>query len=365
MVSTLNPTADHLYSTAAIRLAEQGLATVTRNNPRVGCVIVKENKVIGRGFHAAVGQNHAEVEALNGCTHNPQSAVVYVNLEPCCTHGLTPPCTQALIEAQIGRVVVGSLDPNPAVAGKGMSMLQNSGIVADLLDFPEATEINCGYFKRMRFGRPYIRVKVAVSLDGRTAMADGSSQWITGSAAREDAMHLRARSGAIVTGIGTVLKDNPKITVRAPYNLDTQPLRVILDSQGRTPATAELLNHEGEVIIVCHRSARTTDKVTRWNHDGEQAQLDDVHVRLANEGVNEILVEAGPTLTGSYLASELWDELVIYTAPKILGSTALPLAHIEIRELGDAIGGRVKTLERLGDDVKIVMTKERPNDGPE
>lgn len=348
---------NNLYLLATVRLAARGLSTVTRTNPRVGCLIVKNQRVIGRGFHAKVGQNHAEIEAFKNSVESPKDAIVYCSLEPCSIHGRTPPCTQALIDAQVSRVVIGSIDSNPAVNGNGITTLREAGIVVDLVEIREARDVNCGYFKRMEVGLPYTRVKVATSLDGRIAMADGESRWITGPQARADAMQLRARSGAIVTGIGTVLNDDPKLNVRPPQKLNVQPLRVVLDTNGRLSPQAEILQQLGDVIVVCNSKANTPDKAYRWEHEHRTAQLDEVHQRLAEEGVNEVLVEAGSKLTGAYLETNLWDELVIYVAPKIMGSTALPLADMKIRKLCDSIGGKVQSVAQLGDDIKLVIVR--------
>lgn len=320
-------------------------------------MIVKNQRVIGRGFHAKVGQNHAEIEAFKNSVESPKDAIVYCSLEPCSIHGRTPPCTQALIDAQVSRVVIGSIDSNPAVNGNGITTLREAGIVVDLVEIREARDVNCGYFKRMEVGLPYTRVKVATSLDGRIAMADGESRWITGPQARADAMQLRARSGAIVTGIGTVLNDDPKLNVRPPQKLNVQPLRVVLDTNGRLSPQAEILQQLGDVIVVCNSKANTPDKAYRWEHEHRTAQLDEVHQRLAEEGVNEVLVEAGSKLTGAYLETNLWDELVIYVAPKIMGSTALPLADMKIRKLCDSIGGKVQSVAQLGDDIKLVIVR--------
>lgn len=348
---------NNLYLLATVRLAARGLSTVTRTNPRVGCLIVKNQRVIGRGFHAKVGQNHAEIEAFKNSVESPKDAIVYCSLEPCSIHGRTPPCTQALIDAQVSRVVIGSIDSNPAVNGNGIATLREAGIVVDLVEIREARDVNCGYFKRMEVGLPYTRVKVATSLDGRIAMADGESRWITGPQARADAMHLRARSGAIVTGIGTVLNDDPKLNVRPPQKLNIQPLRVVLDTNGRLSPQAEILQQLGDVIVVCNSKANTTDKAYRWEHEHGTAQLDEVHQRLAEEGVNEVLVEAGSKLTGAYLETNLWDELVVYVAPKIMGSTARPLADMKIQKLCDSIGGKVQSVAQLGDDIKLVIVR--------
>lgn len=353
----MNFSRNNLYLLATVRLAARGLSTVTRTNPRVGCLIVKNQRVIGRGFHAKVGQNHAEIEAFKNSVESPKDAIVYCSLEPCSIHGRTPPCTQALIDAQVSRVVIGSIDSNPAVNGNGIGALREAGIVVDLVEIREARDVNCGYFKRMEVGLPYTRVKVATSLDGRIAMADGESRWVTGPQARADAMHLRARSGAIVTGIGTVLNDDPKLNVRPPQKLNIQPLRVVLDTNGRLSPQAEILQQLGDVIVVCNSIANTPDKAYRWEHEHGTAQLDEVHQRLAEEGVNEVLVEAGSKLTGAYLETNLWDELVVYVAPKIMGSTARPLVDMKIQKLCDSIGGKVQSITQLGDDIKLVIVR--------
>ncbi|MXZ55985.1 MAG: bifunctional diaminohydroxyphosphoribosylaminopyrimidine deaminase/5-amino-6-(5-phosphoribosylamino)uracil reductase RibD [Gammaproteobacteria bacterium] len=349
------PTVDKLYTHAAIRLAANGLYRVTRNNPRVGCLLVKNGTVIGRGAHLHDGGAHAEVQALATASEDPSGATAYVSLEPCCIEGRTPPCTAALISAGIHRVVVGELDPNPEVNGSGVRELQEASISVTVLGLVEARSLNPGFHKRMTHARPYVRVKSGMSLDGRVAMESGESQWITSSDARQDVQRLRARSGAIVTGKNTILSDNPKLTVRDTRYGSCSPMRVVLDTQGQTPSDAELFKHPGEVVLVCNSTATTPPNSIKWEHDNAQADLDSVHERLAKVGVNEVLVEAGPTLTSSYLQTGLWDEFVFYVAPKILGSRARPVAQLQIDALCNAINGKLHSIDTIGEDLRIVI----------
>ena len=349
------PKVDELYTLAAIRLAAKGLYRVTRNNPRVGCLLVKSGKVIGRGAHLHDGGAHAEIQALATASEDPTGATAYVSLEPCCIEGRTPPCTSALISAGIQRVVVGELDPNAEVNGAGVRELQDASISVTVLGLAEARSLNPGFHKRMTLARPFIRVKSGMSLDGRVAMENGESQWITSSDARQDVQRLRARSGAIVTGINTILSDNPKLTVRDTRFRSSAPIRVVLDTRGQISPDAELFKHPGEVVFVCNSSATLPPNSIKWEHDNDQADLDSVHSRLAEVGVNEVLVEAGPTLTSSYLQTGLWDEFVFYIAPKILGSRARPVAQVKIDALCDAINGTLQSIDRIGDDLRIVI----------
>lgn len=351
------PLVDHLYARAAIRLAAKGLYRVTQNNPRVGCLLVKNGKVIGRGFHSEDGGAHAEVQALDSVSENPAGATAYVSLEPCSIQIRTPPCTEALIAAGIQRVVVGELDPNPKINGSGVQTLREASISVTVLGLAEARELNPGFYKRMTLGRPYIRVKSGMSLDGRVAMASGASQWITSSVARRDVQRLRARSGAIITGINTILTDNPRLTVRDSRFADCYPMRVLLDTKGQLPGDAELLKHPGSIVVVCNSGANLPLNVLKWEHESQRADLDEVHRRLADRGINEVLVEAGPTLTSSYLQSGLWDELIFYVAPKILGSSAQPVAQMKIDTLCAAVQGRVESLDRIGKDFRLVIVK--------
>ena len=249
----MNPATDHLYMARALRLAERGL-TSTDPNPRVGCVLVKAGDVIGEGWHQRVGEPHAEVYALQQAGEHAAGATAYVTLEPCCHHGRTPPCTEALIDAGVARVVAAMEDPNPHVAGKGFAALREAGIDSQCgVLGAEAEQLNAGFVMRMRYGRPRVRCKLAMSTDGRTAMSNGESRWITGAAARCDVHRLRARSSAIMTGIDTVLADDPSLTARPGEETDEsirQPLRVILDSRLRMPKDAKLLQMPGETLLV-------------------------------------------------------------------------------------------------------------------
>ncbi|MYD46222.1 MAG: bifunctional diaminohydroxyphosphoribosylaminopyrimidine deaminase/5-amino-6-(5-phosphoribosylamino)uracil reductase RibD [Gammaproteobacteria bacterium] len=355
------PTVDKLYTHAAIRLAANGLYSVTRNNPRVGCLLVKNGKVIGRGVHLHDGGVHAEVQALSTASEDPSGATAYVSLEPCCIEGRTPPCTAALIASGIQRVVIGELDPNPEVNGSGVRELKDASISVTVLGLAEARSLNLGFYKRMTRARPYIRVKSGMSLDGRVAMENGESQWITSADARQDVQRLRARSGAIVSGINTILIDNPKLTVRDARFGSSSPMRVVLDTRGQIPPDAELFKHPGEVVVVCNSSATLPPNSIKWEHDNDKADLDLLHERLAEAGVNEVFVEAGPTLTSSYLQTGLWDEFVFYVAPKILGSRARPVAQLQIDALCDAINGRLQSIDKIGGDLRIVILNGGPS----
>ncbi|WVH09398.1 MAG: Diaminohydroxyphosphoribosylaminopyrimidine deaminase [Fluviibacter phosphoraccumulans EoVTN8] len=332
--------ADSAWMARALQLAVKGLYT-TGVSPRVGCVLVNNNQMIGEGWHERSGEGHAEVMALRDAAargYNPQGATAYVTLEPCSHHGKTPPCAEALIKAGVSRVVAAMEDPNPLVAGKGFALLQAAGIaVAAALMAAEAEALNVGFVKRMRQGLPWVRLKMAGSLDGRSALANGQSQWITGPEARMDGHRFRARAQAIITGVGTLIADDPLLTVRdvsAPIGQTGQPvplasaLRVVVDSHLRTPITAKIL--QGGCLVA---TAETNpEKTAALQAAGaEVVCLPDANGRvdlkvllefLAQRGVNEVHVEAGPRLSGVFLKAGLVDELVVYMAPSILGSDA-------------------------------------------
>ncbi|HKT31830.1 MAG TPA: bifunctional diaminohydroxyphosphoribosylaminopyrimidine deaminase/5-amino-6-(5-phosphoribosylamino)uracil reductase RibD [Gammaproteobacteria bacterium] len=327
--------ADHVHMAEALRLAEQGLYT-TDPNPRVGCVIVKDDKVVSRGFHRKAGEPHAEVLALREAGIQARGATVYVTLEPCVHFGRTPPCADALIETGVARVIAAMRDPNPLVAGKGFAKLQVAGIeTANGLLEDQARALNPGFISRMTRGRPWVRSKLAVSLDGRTALSSGESKWISGEAAREDVQYWRARSSAILTGIGTLLADDPALTVRLPGDW-RQPRRVVVDSSLRTPPTARILKQPGETHIatVIADSARQAP-LARAGAQFLALSAKDGHVdlvalmqRLAQMECNEVLVEAGAGLNGVLLAAGLLDELIIYMAPCVLGDSARGMFHL-------------------------------------
>ncbi|MCB1909488.1 MAG: bifunctional diaminohydroxyphosphoribosylaminopyrimidine deaminase/5-amino-6-(5-phosphoribosylamino)uracil reductase RibD [Rhodocyclaceae bacterium] len=345
---------------AALRQAEFGLAS-TSPNPRVGCIIARDGQVVGQGWHERAGEAHAEVHALQAAGALARGATAYVTLEPCAHHGRTPPCTEALINAGVSRVVAAMQDPNPAVSGRGLAHLADAGIsTACGLLADEAEELNCGFVSRMRRGRPWLRLKSAASLDGRTALANGISQWISSEASRADAHHWRARSCAILTGIGTVLNDDPQLTARA-VGCERQPIKVVVDSELRTPPNARLLA-SGRVLVACARmpaeradalQARGAEILHLPGADG-RVDLWAVLRTLANQGVNEVLGEAGPTLGGALIASGCADELLLYLAPKILGNGARALFDMpDITSLGQADDWQVHDCRQIAGDIRL------------
>lgn len=356
---------DHRYMALALQLAERGLYT-TDPNPRVGCVLVKANEVVGKGWHRRAGEAHAEVHALNHAAGQAQGATAYVTLEPCSHHGRTPPCCDALIAAGVSRVVVAMQDPNPRVAGQGIERLQQAGIdVASGLMQVQAEAINPGFLMRMREGRPYVRCKLAMSLDGRTAMASGESQWITGGAARHDVHRLRARSSAIVTGIGTVLHDDPSLTVRLPNDegqYGEPPLRVVLDSRLQMSAQAKMLSQAG-LTRVLTLDAENTQAVTLREAGAEvisiaarDGKIDLVAMlkQLADDDRNEVMVEAGASLSGAMLQAGLVDELVVYMAPVLMGDTARGLLQLPgLEAMADRIDLEILDIRAVGRDWRI------------
>jgi diaminohydroxyphosphoribosylaminopyrimidine deaminase / 5-amino-6-(5-phosphoribosylamino)uracil reductase len=338
---------DRLAMARALELAERGLTT-THPNPRVGCVIARDGRIIGEGWHERAGDVHAEVMALGAAGFAAVGASAYVTLEPCSHVGRTPPCADALIRAQLARVVFAIEDPNPRVAGAGALRLREAGIqVESGLLAREAEELNAGFLSRMRRGRPWVRIKLAMSLDGRTALASGLSRWITGEAARADVQKWRARSSAVLTGIGTVLADDPRLDVRAAADRD-QPLRVILDSRLRTPATARVLARPGAALLFsAHDDAVRRRALEERGATVEQLadtgqNLERVLKRLAELEINEVLVEAGPTLAGAVLQGGYADELLLYIAPILLGPQARAL--VDLPELTDLTQGRRFTI---------------------
>ncbi|QRN55957.1 bifunctional diaminohydroxyphosphoribosylaminopyrimidine deaminase/5-amino-6-(5-phosphoribosylamino)uracil reductase RibD [Dyella caseinilytica] len=323
----------------ALRLAERGLYT-TQPNPRVGCVMAHGEQVVGQGWHERAGQPHAEVFALREAAERARGATAYVTLEPCAHHGRTPPCADALIAAGVARVVIAAEDPFPQVAGRGIEKLRAAGITVETgLLRDAAREINIGFFSRIERKRPWVRVKLAMSLDGRTALANGESKWITGEAARADVQRWRARSSAILTGSGTVLADNPQLTVRFADEAFTPPLRVVLDRRLRTPAGSHVLDGHVPTLVLHATDATVTDHRFDLVERKPVAEKDgalDLHAvlaLLAERGCSELHVEAGPTLCGALFAAGLADELLLYIAPLMLGDSARPLMHLP--SLGD------------------------------
>lgn len=359
---------DSSYMARAIQLARKGWFT-TRTNPRVGCVLVKDKQIIGEGWHEKPGFAHAEINALNLATESTQGSTAYVTLEPCAHYGKTGPCAEALAKAGVARVVAAMLDPNPLVAGKGMQILADAGIkVEHGLMQGEAEKLNPGFINRMTKGLPRVVAKIAMSLDGRTAMASGESQWITGADARRDVQRLRAESGAVITGSGTVVIDNPSLNVREqaftanPHF--TQPVRVIIDSQNIVEPDAKIFGHEGSCWLVGgHLSAKdypenVEQKLVpllpgKENVSHHKVDLKVLLQELAKSGVNDVLVEAGSGLVGAFVEQGLLDELVVFVAPKLMGSSARPLMTLPIDAMQGNIQLKLIHSRSVGDDLKL------------
>lgn len=359
---------DQEYMRRALELAEQGRFTA-HPNPRVGCVLVKDGAVIGEGWHQKTGEAHAEVNALAVAGNNVGGCTAYVTLEPCAHDGKTPPCADALVTAGISRLVVAMQDPNPEVAGRGIEIVRSAGIdVSDGLLAAEAQQLNAGFVSRMSRGRPFVRMKIAASLDGATAMKSGESQWITGEEARRDVQRLRASSGAVLTGIETVLKDDPSLNVRDKSLGDqlAQPRRIVLDSQLRMPATARMLALPGETIIFCVDARNKGDlegagaAVVEIDAIEGRPDLSAVMEHLAQIEVNDVLVEAGPVLAGALLTSGLVDELVIYQAPHIMGSETRGMTETPgLLDLDQRIAFEVVDSSTIGQDTRLTLKPKK------
>ena len=356
--------ADYRWMSRALQLAWRGLYGA-HPNPRVGCVLTQDEAVVGEGWHENAGGPHAEARALEQAGVRARGAACYVTLEPCAHQGRTPPCAQALIEAGVGRVVVAVPDPDPRVRGRGLAALRAAGIVvaAGLLE-RQAERVNAGYLQRQRQRRPWVRCKLAASLDGRTAMADGESRWISSPQARADAQRLRARSSAILTGVGTVLADDPRLDVRDPglRRPGRQPLRVVMDRWLRMPADARMLSLEGRTLVLSRHprppeaALRPSSRLDIVSLEGEgdaflAAALRHLAVR---EQVNELLVEAGGRLSGALLQAGLVDELLLYLAPRLLGHEAQPLFRLPgLARLEQAASVEITDLRRIGADLRV------------
>jgi diaminohydroxyphosphoribosylaminopyrimidine deaminase/5-amino-6-(5-phosphoribosylamino)uracil reductase len=348
----------------ALLLAERGVFT-TAPNPRVGCVIVKNEVILAEGWHHRAGQAHAEVNALRQLNQKEaKGADCYITLEPCSHDGRTPPCCDAIIKAGIKRVIIAMKDPNPMVAGRGIEKLKQVGIVVVLGVLEEQAEkLNQGFCQRMRMGRPYIRSKLAMSVDGKTAMASGESQWITSQDARQDVQKLRAQSSVILTGIGTVLTDDPSLSVRPgdwypQGELVRQPLRVVIDSNLRIPLNAKILNSEAETLVV---SIKPSDKkgvnVMVIQADRGHVDLKKLMNRLAEREINDVMVEAGSKLNGALVQAGLVDELVIYMAPKLLGDSAQGLFHLPaLQKMSQNIALNITDIRAVGSDWRITAS---------
>jgi len=357
----------------AIRLAKNGVYT-TDPNPRVGCVIVKNDNIVGEGWHARAGQAHAEINALNAAGADAEGATAYVSLEPCSHHGRTPPCSDALIQAQVARVICAMQDPNPLVAGSGLSQLKSAGIdVLSGLMEDQAQALNPGFIMRMQHERPLVRCKMAMSMDGRTAMANGESQWITGEDARHDVHWLRARSSAILTGITTVLADDPSLNARIGQSANadkatdtvaefTQPIRVVLDSKLQMPLAAKMLSLAGKTIIfTCNNDPAKIQQLKQNGAEVRVVDADNGHVdlaavmsQLAQLEINEVMVEAGAKLNGALIEAGYVDELIVYMAPLLMGDKALGLCTLDkVISMEQRTALKITDIRAVGDDWRL------------
>lgn len=360
MPATMFTELDHDWMQRALRLAEQGLYG-TSPNPRVGCVIVRDGELVGEGWHRAAGEPHAEALALAQAGERARGATVYVTLEPCAHHGRTPPCAEALISAGVARVIAAMEDPNPAVGGGGFGLLREAGIdVRCGLLRADAFELNRSFVSRMVRGRPWVRAKLAASLDGMTALASGESQWITSSEARADGHAWRARACAVLTGIGTVRSDDPRLDVRA-VSTPRQPLKVLVDSHLQVDPHAALLR-SGQTLVVCARALperaaalrdRGAEVLELPGADG-RVDLPALLGHLAGRGVNELHVEAGATLAGALLAASCIDELLVYLAPTLIGPGAGMLALPTLARLDERPVLEFVDVARIGPDVRLL-----------
>jgi diaminohydroxyphosphoribosylaminopyrimidine deaminase / 5-amino-6-(5-phosphoribosylamino)uracil reductase len=369
---------DQKMMAQALQIAQQAEFTA-RPNPMVGCVITQNNEIIAQGWHQKSGLAHAEINALNAAMLSVKSvkgATCYVTLEPCAHTGKTGPCAQALIDAGVGKVVAAMRDPNPQVAGKGFAMLKAAGISVEwgLLE-AQARQLNAGFVKRFEQNRPKVTCKLAMSLDGRTAMADGTSQWITGAAARNDVQKLRAKQDGIITGIGTVLSDDPSLNVRGDQDWFaqaqqlgfTQPNRILLDRQQQADLTAKIFNNDALVYWYSEKAkpsgkAKSTgktgpsQKAKNFSHLVTRQQPQNLKTllqQLADDGMNNVLIEAGHKLAGAFLEQGLIDELVVYVAPKLMGNQAMGLVDLSLSQMQDSVELELVDLRQVGDDLRL------------
>lgn len=347
---------DLFWMRRAIELARLGQYS-TKPNPNVGCVIVKDAQLLGEGFHPRAGQPHAEVFALRQAAEQAQGATAYVTLEPCAHYGRTPPCAKALVDAGVVKVVVACPDPNPLVAGKGVQILQDAGIQVSVgVAEAEAAQLNAGFLKAMATGMPYVRLKIASSLDGRTAMASGESKWITGAAARADVQHWRAISAAVITGIDTVLADDCLLNVRHLEGVDdihsvVQPKRIILDRQGRLPLSAQILQQPETVMVMGpYRAELAALGVLQL----EPQPLATLLAQLVQQHqIYDVLVEAGATLSTAFLQEGWVDEVISYVAPTLLGRSARAMFNAEFEQMAEQLRFKLCDVTQLGDDVRL------------
>jgi len=366
---------DVAFMQLALNLAKQGEFTTTPN-PSVGCVLVKDGKVVGKGFHAKAGEPHAEVMALREAVEKARGATAYVTLEPCSHFGRTPPCAKGLVEAGVSKVIAAMCDPNPQVAGKGLQILTDAGIesAVGLLE-ENAEQLNKGFLKRMRTGKPFVQLKLAMSIDGKTAMASGESKWITGAQARADVQQYRAKASAILSTSQTVLADDPSLNVRweeLPSDVKVsyaqeklrQPVRVILDSSHKVRSDFKVFSTESPVWLVGEDDYSLTgfppftDYLKLDRNQGE-TRLQALMTELGKRQINTLWVEAGATLAGALIAENLVDELIIYMAPKLLGDQARDLCHLpNLTQLADAPLWQLQSCEPVGDDLKLIYIRK-------
>ena len=329
----------------ALKLSKLGRGTVGAN-PMVGCVITRDNNIIAQDYHHQYGEGHAEINALDQINHKADNCKIYVTLEPCSHQGKTPPCVKALISAGVSKVFVATLDSNPEVSGSGVKLLRDSGIEVEVgLLEKAAKEINRGFLKRMETGLPFITSKIAMSLDGRVAMRNGESQWITSDASRNDVQILRSQNQAILTGSGTILNDNPMLTVRN-QELNSKPLRVVIDSNNQIKdKSLNIFSNDSETLILNESNSKILEN--------GKLDLESALIYIGSLGINNLLLEAGSGLNGAMMDASLIDEFIIYTAPIILGSDAQPMMQIPLKEMSEKISLNIIELTQVSDDIKI------------
>lgn len=356
------PDSDLFYMHRALELAHNGIFSAAPN-PRVGCVIVKNHTIIGEGWHQRAGEAHAEINALNAAGTQARDATVYVTLEPCAHFGRTPPCTHALITAGVKRVVIACSDPNPLVAGKGIAALRTAGIsVEQGICAQEALQLNRPFFHRMRWGRPWVTLKIAASMDGRTALANGESQWITGELARKDVHFHRLAADAVLAGTGSVIGDNARLTARFPTDLPANPpLRVVIDSQLKTPANAALFCDPSPILMVTTQpppqsSPQMVEYLSLPATEQGKVPLSALLDELGRRQINHLFVEAGMQLTGAFLTEQLVDEILLYLAPTFLGDSARPLVALPpLAHLSDRMRFSIADAHLIGDDWRLSL----------
>ena len=361
---------DHKFMSRALYLAKKGIYT-TAPNPNVGCVLVKEGEIVGEGWHEKAGEAHAEINALKQAGNKAEGATAYVTLEPCCHHGKTPPCTEALIKAKVTRVVAAMIDPHSKVAGQGLKQLESAGIFVESGLYEEqARSLNLGFIKRMQKRLPYVRCKLAMSMDGRTAMASGESKWITSAAAREDVQRLRAKSDAILTGVGTILADDPSMTVRLEGVDAQQPMRIVVDTNLSMPPEAKMLKEKGKtVLMTCSADEHVTQAlkdagagIHMMPYCNTSVDLKSVLQQLSDMHINDVLVETGATLSGAMLKAGLVDELIIYMAPVLMGNDARGLFALPgLESMQDKIELDIIDHRLVGQDIRFTAKVKQLN----